>query len=301
MDALERGIGFYQKGYEANYRKAAEWFERALAADPHFSQTALYLARAYHALYAYEKAEKHFRNAIEIDPDYREARASFGGMLLDIGDVDEAIRQFQFVLQREPEHAVALTNLAQAYRMKELYAQAIEAARKAIRLSPEYAEPHLWLAESLRLSGQYERSVAEYDAYLRLSAVESNLGGRLNYYVMGFLTGLGKKKRAAQQDIWKDLQSLAYFGMCDCERKESRFERAIEYCRKALLYDPSDPYAHYALGLSFLHEANRTGDTDNLEAAAKHFRTTVKINPHLTESDLARQNLANIQAAQRSR
>ena len=36
--------------------------------------------------------------------------------------------------------------LAQAYRLKELYPQSIEAARKAIQLTPKNAEPHLWLA-----------------------------------------------------------------------------------------------------------------------------------------------------------
>ena len=55
-------------------------------------------------------------------------------MLLDTGDVDEAIRQLNTVLQREPAHAVALTLIAQAYRFKALYPQSIEAARKAIQV-----------------------------------------------------------------------------------------------------------------------------------------------------------------------
>ena len=36
----------------------------------------------------------------------------------------------------------------------------------------------------------------EYAEYLRLSDFDSKLAGRLNYYVVGFLVGLGKKKRA---------------------------------------------------------------------------------------------------------
>ena len=63
----------------------------------------------------------------------------------------------------------------------------------------------------------------------------------MNYYVLGFLAGVGKKKRAAQPDIWKDLRSLAYFGICDCERKLSQFDAAIAYCQKALAYDPERP------------------------------------------------------------
>ena len=66
-------------------------------------------------------------------------------MLLDVGNVDEAIRQFNYVLQRAPEHVLALTLQAQAYRLKELYQESVDSARKAIRLAPRNAEPHLWL------------------------------------------------------------------------------------------------------------------------------------------------------------
>ena len=135
-------------------------------------------------------------------------------MLLDIGNVDEAIRKLNIVLQRQPKHAVALTLLAQAYRLKELYPQSIDSARQSIRLAPKVAEPHLWMADSLRLSGKYPDARSEYNEYLELSDFDSKLAGQLNYYVLGFLAGFGKKKRAAQQDIWRDLRSLAYFGIC---------------------------------------------------------------------------------------
>lgn len=293
-DALEKGLGFYNKGYEQNYKKAAAEFQKALDLDPAYSQAALYLARAYNALSDEKNAERYFRKAIEIDPDYLEAHASFGGMLLDIGNTDEAIRQFETVIRRDPDNVLALTNLAQAYRMKELYKDSIEAARKAIKLGPELAEPHLWMADSLRLSGQYDPSVPEYDSYLRLSNFDSKLAGQLNYYVLGFLVGMGRKKRAAQQDIWKDLRSLAYYGMCDSQSKLKRFDRAIEDCQKALAYDPHDPYSHYSLALAFEHRYNDTHDCGMLAAALPHFRSMLQIDPDLQEADFARKNLQKI-------
>ena len=54
-------------------------------------------------------------------------------MLLDRLDMDEAIRQLNAVTQREPNNDVALRTLAQAYRLKGLYPQSIEAAQKAIQ------------------------------------------------------------------------------------------------------------------------------------------------------------------------
>jgi tetratricopeptide (TPR) repeat protein/uncharacterized caspase-like protein len=296
-DSLDKGLEYYQKGFEQNYRKAQEYFAKALEIDPTYSQAAFYLGLTYNALFDEDKAQEYYKKAIEIDPDYLEAHANYAGMLLDTGSVDESIRQTNIVLQRQPNHAVALTMLAQAYRLKELYPQSIDAARKAIQLTPKNAEPHLWLADSLRLSGKYADAKAEYDEYLKLSDFDSKMAGKLNYYVLGSLIGFGKKKRAAQQDIWKDLRSLAYFGMCDCEYRLKSFDTAIIYCQKSLSYDGGDAYAHYALGLSYMRKGAQSGSPGDLDAAQKHFREVLAINPELSEAQYAKQNIANIQKA----
>jgi tetratricopeptide (TPR) repeat protein len=297
VDELNQGLEFYNKGSADNYRKAVAHFEKALQIDPKYSQAALYLGRADNSLFDQQKSEAAFRKAIEIDPDYLEARVSFAGALLDSGSVDEAIRQLNVVTQRDKSNAMALYLQAQAYRMKELYPQSIDSARAAIQLTPGVAEPHLWLAESLRLSGKYPESTDEYADYLRLSNFDSKLTGQLNYYVVGFLVGLGKKKRAAQTDTWRDMRSLAYFGLCDAERKQSHFDPAIAYCQKALAYDKQDPYAQYALGLCYMHQAQASGSLELLASAEKHFRAMLDINPDLQESGYAKQNLKSIDQA----
>jgi len=301
LDFLDKALEYYQKGYEPNYRKAAELFEKALEIDPRYGQAAFYLGLTYNALFDQEKARQYYQKAIKIDPDYLEAHANYGGMLLDIGNVDEAIRQFNLVLQRRPDHALTLTLLAQAYRLKELFPQSIDAAREAIHLTSQSAEPHLWLADSLRLSGKYAEARPEYDRYLQLSDFDSHLAGQLNYYVLGYLVGFGKRKRAAQQDIWKDLRSLAYFGICDCERALANFDLAISSCQKSLTYDAQDPYAHYALALSYMRKAVQTGSIAELDPALRHFQQMLEINPDLSEAEYARKNIASIQKTLQNR
>jgi len=295
LDLLDKGIEFYQKGYEQNYRQAAGLFEQALEMDPTYSQAAFYLGLTYNALFDEDKAAQYYQKAIGIDPDYLEAHANYGGMLLDVGNVDEAIRQFNLVLQRDPGQTDALTMLAQAYRFKQLYPQSIESAGKAIQLAPKRAEPYLWLGDSQRLSGRYAEARNSYDSYLKLSDFDSKLAGKLNYYVLGSLIGMGRKKRAGTQDIWKDLRSLAYFGICDCERKLNNFDSAIASCQRSLSYDPRDPYAHYALGLTFMTKAVNTGSVAELDPALKHFQRMLEINPDMDEAKTARQNISNIQ------
>lgn len=294
-DLLQEGMKYYHKGNEQDYQKAVASFERALAADPTYSQAAFYLGRTYSALFDYENAGRSYKKAIQLDPDYLEAHANYGGILLDTGDVDEAVRQLNTVLQREPAHPVALTLIAQAYRFKALYPQSIEAARLAIQVNPKTAEPHLWLADSLRLSGKFAEARPVYDEYLKLSDFDSKLSGKLNYYVLGSLVGMGRKKRVAERDIWNDLHNMAWYGICECERKTGNLDTAIANCQKALTYDAKDPFAHYTLGLAFMTKAVKTGSVAELDPALQHFQQMLSLNPDMDEAAIARKNIANIQ------
>ena len=119
----------------------------------------------------------------------------------------------------------------------------------------------------------------------------------MNYYALGYLFGVGRKKRAAQNDVWKDLRSLAWFGMCDCERKLQNFDMAIDYCQRSLTYDPKDPYAHFALATAFTYKANKTQSAETIPAAVKHFCAVLELDPDLQEADYARKTIVNIEKA----
>lgn len=301
LDAFDSGIDEYNKGSTDHYRKAAAHFQRALAADPKYSQAALYLARSYNLLFDMERAKQYFKLAIDIDPDYLEARSTYGGMLLDLGDLDESIRQLNTVVQRDKKNSLAWGLLAQALCRKDSYAESIESARAAIQLNPSNAEVHLWLAESLRRSNQYKESITEYNAYLTLSDFDSKLAGKLNYYVLGYLTGMGRKKRANLTDVWKELRSLAYFGLCDSERRVTRFDAAIQHCQTALTYDPGDPYVHYALALAYGKKGEQDGTVETYAAARKHFRAMLDLNADLEEAKIAKTNLTAIDSVLNAR
>jgi tetratricopeptide (TPR) repeat protein len=293
VENLDNGMKYYNKGFAENYKKAVGYFQKALGADPTYSQAALYLGRTYNALFDQANAEKYFRKAIEIDPDYVEARASFGGMLVDKGAADEAIRQLDAVITRDKNNGLAYYLLANAYLQKEAYAQSTDAAREAIRLIPAKAESRFWLAESLHMSGKLEDAKRAYQEYLRLSNFDSGLAGQLNYWALGFLLGSGQKSRASTRDIWKDLRSLAYFGLCDCDRQLKRFDEAIEECRTSLKYDPDDARTHYLLGLTFGSKAKSTSRLEPLAAASEQFRSMLRLNPDAPEAGDVRKMLAN--------
>ena len=291
---FERGLTAYNGGGKQNYEKAAGDFQQALDLDPTYSQAALYLGRVYNALFDQEKADRYYRRAIETDPDYTEARASYGGMLLDRGDYDAAIRQLNAAVQKEPGNGFAWYLLSVAFSRKEAYPEAVRAANQSIRLTPNYAEAHFWLAEALRLMQAWKEAEPEYRKYLQLSDFDSGAAGKVNYYVAGYLFGMGKKRRAAQADIWKEMHSEANFGLCECQAHQKRYDEAIGACQKAIVYDPLDPFAHYRLALTFSEKYNVTGGLGLLAAARKHFDTVQELNPDTPEAAKARKYIQNI-------
>ena len=294
VDHFDRGIELYNKGSQDNYRKAAGEFEQALGVDPKYSQAALYAGRVYNALYEDQKSLDFFKQAISIDPDYMEARASYAGALIDAGDMDEAIRQLNIVTQRDPTRGMGWYLLSVAFAHKVDYDDATRAGRQAIQLTPNNGEAHLWLAESLRNQGTYGEAETQYNAYLTLSNFDSGLSGRLNYYVLGSLIGMGTKKRAAQTDIWKEQHGQANTGLCDCEYLQKRYDTAIPYCQTALTFTPGDLYTDYRLGLLYSQKYNQSGGVALLAAARKHFESVIQENPDANEADRSRKYVKNI-------
>ena len=292
-DEVDRGLKFYRDGGESNYKKAVEAFQKALALEPHYYEAAMYMGRAQNALFENGKAMEWFKQAIDWQPDYHVARVSYAGMLLDTGSTDESIRQLTTVTQRDKSNGEAYCMLAQAYRMKDDYPQALDAAENAVRLIPAKAESHFWLAESLRMMTKWELARKSYLDYLQLSNFDSKLAGQLDYWIKGFIIGGGKKTRASQRDIWNDLRSLAYFGICECEGKVGNLDAAIADCQRSIRYDAKDPSTIYKLGVLFAKKARSANSLEDLSTASKYMRSLVELNPDIKEAQEAKKMIAD--------
>jgi tetratricopeptide (TPR) repeat protein len=294
VEIFNQGLDHYNKGFESNYKLAVADFQKALTIDPQYSQAALYLGRAYHALYEDDEAKQALKRAIEIDPEYLEARLSYAAVLLDTGDLDEAIRQLDSVTKRDPTNGMAWYLQSQAFVRKGSYSQAVDSGEQAIKYTPANAEAHLWLGEALRKKLQCPEGRTQYETYLSLSNFNSELAGKLNYYLLGSLIGMGTKKRATQQDIWRELRAQAYVGICDCDFLQKNFDAAAVNCQKALTLTPTDLFANYRLGLVMAEQYNQVGGLALLKDARKYFDAVITINPQTDEAERSRKYVANI-------
>ena len=297
VEVLDKAIEAYQNGSQENYQKAAGLLQQAIAIDPNYSTAYVYLGRVEGALYEDGKATDAFRKAIEIDPDYMDARSSYAAVLLDQGDLDEAVRQLDVVTRRVPDDATAWYLLSQAYARKSSFEQGKEAALKAVKFTPNNGEAHFWLATCLRHLNQFAVAELEYKRYLELSNYDSGKSGKVSYYLLGYTLGIGKKRRAAQSDIWRELRGEANLGICDCEALQRNFAAALPYCQKALTYTPQDLWANYRLGMIYIEQSNLNASPALLSAARTHFQQVVAANPDTEEAARARQYISKIDVA----
>ena len=297
VDEFDKGVENYTNGGLDNYKKAAVHFQNAINLDPKYSAAYLYLGRVENAQFEDQKSIAAFKKAIDLDPDYQEARASYAGALLDTGELDEAIRQLNTVTRREPDRGMAWYLLSQAYARKADFTDGKTAALQAVKITPKNAEAHFWLAECLRQLKETNEAIAEYQNYLALSNFDTGKAGQLNYYLAGYLFGIGKKKRASQSDIWKELRGQANLGICDSEYLQKQLDPALVSCQTALTYMPNDSFANFRLGYIYSAKFNQQQQLGLLAAARQHFAAVISANPDTNEADTSRRMLKNIDSA----
>ena len=162
------GRDYYQLG---DFKKSTEALERAAAADPHNSQYALWLGRAYgrraetsnpfSALSQASKARQYFERAVDLDPhsvealnDLLEYYTDAPGMLG--GGYEKAKATAARIAAVDPaEGHYALATLLEKH--KEL-ASAEEHLRRAIELAPHQVGRFVDLAKLLAKQGRYQES-----------------------------------------------------------------------------------------------------------------------------------------------
>ena len=115
-----------------------------------------------------ETAMKRFNRAWLIDPNNDEVFYGFGFLTSVQGKTDEAISLYKKALELNPNHPMALANLARSYKDK---AYALYSKK---RLAEPNEEVKSLLGEALRL---YEKAsqTATSDSALRLTSLESDL------------------------------------------------------------------------------------------------------------------------------
>ncbi|MBX3747255.1 MAG: tetratricopeptide repeat protein [Verrucomicrobiae bacterium] len=142
---LRQGLlyGFIQR-YD-RCRDALLEAERLSPGDPRVGKA---LAGAYLRLGDRTEAVRWARRVVEMAPESVDDRFFLGGLLEEQGELEGAIREYRWILERQPRHVAALNNLASALAAAGRMEEALGPAGEAVSLAPGSAtvlDTHGWI------------------------------------------------------------------------------------------------------------------------------------------------------------
>ncbi len=143
----------------------------------------------------WQKAVVEYTRALNEFPDDTSVRLSFAHALEGVGKLEDALREYQFVAQKQPGDAVPLTNIAMVleklrrpaesagiymviadlYLEQKLPRKAIEVWQKAAALEPDRSDVHQRLVEVYEREGKHTLAAKEY---LALAQIQRRRGDK---------------------------------------------------------------------------------------------------------------------------
>jgi tetratricopeptide (TPR) repeat protein len=251
-------------------------------------------------------------------PGNARAHNNLGVVLLDRGQVTDAIARYEQALRLKPDYAEAHNNLGNALRKVGRKQEAIAHYEQALRIRTDYAEAHNNWGNALAEVGRVTEAIAHYEQALRIKPdypeAHNNLGNVL-VDVAPLSEGLGHYKEALRLkpdypeahnnlgnvllDMGQPSEAMAHYNealrlnpdyaeahnnLGNALRKIGRTQEAIAQYEQALRLKSNYALAHNNLG-------NVLVDADRVTDAIAHYEQALRLNPDYAD---AHNNLGNI-------
>jgi adenylate cyclase len=118
------------------YEKAAQYLEKGREIDVYDVSTAVTLATVYNLMGKKKQAEKIYLDTIFFSPKNWRAYSGYAYFLMRNGRHDESIENYKKVLSIDPNHSLALNNIAINYMYKSEFIKAAETFEKSAKIEP---------------------------------------------------------------------------------------------------------------------------------------------------------------------
>jgi tetratricopeptide (TPR) repeat protein len=224
-----------------------------------------------------DEAMGQFQKLLEINPNYAEAYNNLGNAFYQKGRINEAMIQYQKALEINPNLIMAHSNLGSALLKEGQADQAMAQFQKALEINPNFAEVHYNLGMALIQKGRVDDAMGQYRKALEidpdLAEAHNDLGEAL------FQKGQVDEAIAQFQ---KGLEINPNYAktrdtLGDALFQKGQIDEAIAQYQKALEINPNYVTARNNLGSALLKE----GQADK---AIVQFQKVLEINPNLAEA-----------------
>jgi tetratricopeptide (TPR) repeat protein len=270
--ALAFGVTTFQRN--AQYRTAKSIWADVVAKRPHNARAQTCLALALVEEGKPAEAIPHYLIALRLDPNEPIIRNDYATALLAIGQVDEAIAQYQETLRRAPDYAPARKTLGLIANHR--FRAELEFSQAALAAHPADPAAQVSFAQLLADMGRRDDAIIHYQQALRLDPSNASA----HYNLANLLAEYGRDDEALSH--YTAAARLApndphiQINLGNLFLKQAHWDKAIAAYAEALRIDPTAFEAHNNIAIAF---ANR-GD---LAQATAHFREAARLSPQQPE------------------
>lgn len=169
-----------------NYKSAIDCYNEAIKYNPHDPVSYFKRGNTYKAMKDYNHAVEDYKKALELDPNYEEVIKTLQEMLaahnhaeinaaFERGqkfyknkDFDNAIKEFERIIELDPNNVAAYNNRAYVYASKNDYTHAVDDYSRVIELDPKNAVAYNDRGYVNYMMHNYDLAIADYDKALQL-------------------------------------------------------------------------------------------------------------------------------------
>ncbi len=241
------------------YDRAIHCWMQALRIDPLHPEAHERIAEAYWAKGDMKMARAYYEAELRIADGGGsiETLLDFGEMLVQMGDTIAANGKFRRVLDREPDNAQALCQLAEIACVEGNYELAERRAQRLLEVCPDHRGAYAKLGKALLRQGKVQDAAKALLVEIRRVGSDSDLLHELGELlleahevrraneVLARLVELTPSDALAQHNL-----AVSYFMM-------DRLDDGIAHCRKALKIQPDYALALYNLAVAHMIKGDR--------------------------------------------
>ena len=225
--------------FTARYGDAITTYKRTLALQPNSAEAVLGLAKAYNGAGQIDDAERTFTRAIRLR-SWWSSHNEMGVFYLSRGRYDDAVREFNKVIELNPQTSWGYVNLGAVLMTKERLTDAIAAFTKATTLREDPA------------------------AYANL--------GYCYYYLQQFDRSAESYRKAAsivprRATYWAGIADACRWSSRCRSEVDAANARAIELLQQELAVNPGSARAHASLAVCLAQAGRRREAEDHIRAA----------------------------------